>query len=84
MTRRIVKPKRFNDFVDGRIPAEYFESDFMLFEEYMISSGNTITSTDDKPHANSEFLLSKFKDFETFMKRESRRQAAADGVTFTV
>ena len=80
MTRPVKKPARFDDFIDGRIAAEYLEEDFILFEDYMIFTGNVKDSPADDPHANSEFLLAKFHDFEKFMKRESRKRAELDAV----
>ena len=80
MTRPVKMPKKYDDFLDGNIPAEYFEEEFLLFEEYMYTTGNTVPTTSDRPHANADFMLEKFKDFETFMKRESRRQVLDDMV----
>ena len=82
MTRKVTFPRKYDDFIDGTIPAEYFEQDYILFEEYMMFTGFRRENTKEDPHANSDFLLAKFHDFERFMKRESRNHMLATEVCY--
>ena len=60
------------DYIDGNIPAEYFEEDFILFEDYMTSVGRVKSPTNENPHAGGDYMLRKFQEFERFLKVESR------------
>ena len=81
MTRPVAEPKKYKDFVDGRIPAEYLEDEFLLFEDYMLFTQNTRESTRENPHANGDYVLQKFKEFEKFTKSQSRMRASIDPVS---
>ena len=61
------------DYIDGRIAAQYFEDDFILFEDFMIFSKNVKPATATDPHAGSTDCLEKFEMLEKFVKRESGR-----------
>ena len=53
---------------------EYYEQDFIDFENYSIMVGKTMKSTLDNPYANANFILENFAKYEKFWKRESRKE----------
>ena len=63
-------PSKYNIYWDADIPMEYYEENFLEFEEYMEVTGQRKEATADDPHANSTYVLQKFKKFEKFQKKE--------------
>ena len=53
---------------------EYYEDEFLEFEDYCQKVGKTVKSSPDKPNANSDYLLKNFAKFEKFWKTESRKE----------
>ena len=54
------------------IPTEYYESDFIEFEEFMEVLGNTQKSTTENPHAGPDYMLLMFRCYEEFRKSENK------------
>ena len=52
------------------IPTEYYEPEFIEFEEFMNVLGNTKESTSQNPHATGDYMLEMFKYFEFFRDSE--------------
>ena len=52
---------KFADYWDMNIPTEYYEDEFLDFEDYMNFTGNIRPSTKEAPHANSDYCLEKYK-----------------------
>ena len=72
--RKRTTPTKYNIYWDASIPMEYYEEEFLEFEEYAEMTGlqkmakkevNNIASAPD-------FLLLKFGKYEKWMKAEHR------------
>ena len=74
LLRPVKVPNRFADYIDCE--PEYFEDDFILFEDWM-SIVDKRRRPDD-PRTDSEFLLNEFHMFEKFKKDEMRKQWRED------
>ena len=72
--RKSFPPAKYSIYWDSNIPMEYYEQDFLEFEEYALATGKTIRSSNDNPHANGNFMLANFAKYEKFWKRESRKE----------
>ena len=55
------------------IPTQFYEQDFIDFEDYMKITGDKKESTKEEPHANSEYVLKRFEEFENWRKRETKK-----------
>ena len=64
---------KFADYWDMNIPTEYYEDEFLDFEDYMNFTGNIRPSTKEAPHANSKYCLEKYKNYEKFMRQENKK-----------
>ena len=53
---------------------EYYEQDFLDFEDYSLFTGRTVSSSHEKPYANGDFILENFTKYEKFWKKESRKE----------
>ena len=53
---------------------EYYEQEFLDFEDYAVMVGKTIQSSAQNPYANSDFMLHNFAKYEKFWKKESRKE----------
>ena len=53
---------------------EYYEQEFLDFEDYAVMVGKTIQSSAQNPSANSDFMLHNFAKYEKFWKKESRKE----------
>ena len=60
------------------IPTEYYEPDFIDFEEFMNVLGNTKESMSDNPHASGDYMLEMFKCYEFFRKNEEKAEIVHD------
>ena len=62
-------PSKYNIYWDASIPMEYYEEDFIEFEDYLIATGQSKKSTKHDLYANSDFYLDLFKAYENDRKR---------------
>ena len=53
---------------------EYYEESFIEFENFLIQTGYKNRFRPENPHANSEFYLQKFANYEKWMKADYKRQ----------
>ena len=74
MTRNSIYPKKNSIYWDAAIPMEYYEDEFIEFEEYLMQTGQKKLPTADNSHANSEYYLDKFAQYEKWMKADCRRE----------
>ena len=54
------------------IPTEYYEEEFIDFENYLNVTGDIKKGSKENIHANCEYQLEKYKTYEKFLKNESR------------
>ena len=66
-------PPRFNVYWDMNIPTEYYQSEFIEFEEFMQVLGNTKQSSREKPHAGADHMLLMFRCYEEFQRSENKK-----------
>ena len=66
-------PTKFQAYWDMSIPTEYYELDFIEFEEFMKVIGNMKKSTVDNPHAAGDYMLLMFRCYEDFRKSENKQ-----------
>ena len=55
------------------IPTEFYEEEFLDFENYMHFTGNMIECTKESPHANSEYHLEMYKKYQKFVQKENKK-----------
>ena len=55
------------------IPAEFYEEEFIEFEDFMDKNGYAPISTSESPHAKSTYYLEKYKDYEKALKKENKK-----------
>ena len=55
------------------IPTQYYEEDFLQFEEYLEKIGDTKIATPDNIHANSEYTLRRYAHYEKYRRREDKK-----------
>ena len=55
------------------IPTEYYEEDFLEFENYINLTTNLRPSSKQNPHEKSDYYLEKYKQYEKFMKKENQK-----------
>ena len=72
--RKCKFPSRYNIYWDASIPMEYYEEDFLQFEQMMIETGGMKVSDPDEPHASSTYVLEKFAKLESRRKVLERRE----------
>ena len=53
---------------------EYYEERFIDFEDYLNVTGQKKNSTPKNPHANSNYVLQRFQQFEKFQKKEDQKE----------
>ena len=53
---------------------EYYEDDFLDFEEYLMVTGQSVKSTQENPYANSEYTLERFGKYIEWQKSEDRKE----------
>ena len=61
MIRQVQKPKRFEDFIDGAIPAELFEDEYLIFKQ----------AQEALPTASQDTVLHRYRKFMSNIKRQS-------------
>ena len=71
--RKMSPPVKFADYWDMNIPTQFYEEEFLAFENYMHFTGNTRSPTTKNPHANSEYHLEMFKKYEKFVQKENKK-----------
>ena len=64
---------KFDDYWDMNIPTEFYEEEFIDFENYMHFTGNLMESTRASPHANSEYHLEMYKKYQKFVQKENKK-----------
>ena len=69
MLRDVKVPKKFEEYLDCE--PEYFEDDFILFEDYLVLVDKRRKA--DDPRTDAEFMLNEFHMFEKFRKQEMRK-----------
>ena len=52
---------------------QYYEDEFNDFEDYLQFTGQQVQSTRENPHANSDYVLERYANFENWRKEESRK-----------
>ena len=72
--RLIFPPAKHSIYWDASIPMEYYEQEFLDFEDYAVMVGKTIQSSAQNPSANSDFMLHNSAKYEKFWKKESRKE----------
>ena len=72
-SRNISEPQKFADYWDMNIPTEFYEEEFLEFEDYMHLMGNIKETSKESPHANSEYHLEMFKKYEKFVQKENKK-----------
>ena len=55
------------------IPTEFYEEEFIEFENYMDFTGNKMIATPENPHANSNYYLQMYKKYEKFVQVENKK-----------
>ena len=71
-------PSKYNIYWDASIPMEYYEDDFIEFEDYLIVTGQRKQSTADDLYANSDLYLDLFKAYEKDRKRRESKGMEKD------
>ena len=56
-----------------RIPTEYYEEDFLKFEDYLEQIGDKKVPTLLNPHANSQYALKRYAHYEKYRRRQDRK-----------
>ena len=70
-SRRIRRlPARFRQYWDMRIPTEYYQQEFIHFENLMEVLGDTKQSTAENLHAGGDHMLEMFKYYEIVSRNE--------------
>ena len=67
-------PAKYIIYWDASIPMEYYEDEFLQFEEMMIKDGKVKKSTSSDPHAASKLLLQNFAKYQKRMKIQDQRE----------
>ena len=67
-------PARFKSYWDMSIPTEYYESEFIEFEEFMEVVGLKKESSATKPHATGDHMLEMFHFYKMVKKNESKEE----------
>ena len=71
ISRKRSPPTKYNIYWDASIPMQYYEEDFLEFEEYANLTGlKQMNEQENGP----EFLLAKFEKYERWMKNECRKE----------
>ena len=55
------------------IPTEFYEEEYLEFEDYMKLTGNIRRSTKESPYENSEYTLQMFSKYEKFVQKENKK-----------
>ena len=74
MNRMKIYPLKYNIYWDASIPMEYYEDEFLEFEEYLLITDDRVQSTSDNPHAKSDYFLDRFAKYEKWQKSEDRKE----------
>ena len=74
ITRARRTSSKYNIYWDAEIPMEYYEQGFLEFEEYLDVTGGNIKSTPENPHAKSQYAMKRFRGYERFLKKQSKKE----------
>ena len=72
--RRRSTPSKYNIYWDAGIPMEYYEEEFLEFEEYAKITGLKQMGTCESNENTPDFMLAKIAKYEKWMKAEHRRE----------
>ena len=74
MEKKMIYPSKYRIYWDARIPMEYYEEEFIEFEDYLLLTDQRVHSTSDNPHAKSDYFLDRFAKYEKWQKAEDRKE----------
>ena len=66
-------PTKFNTYWDMHIPTEFYDEEFIEFENYLQTTGQINESSTEKPHSQSEYSLKEYAKFRKYVMMENRR-----------
>ena len=72
--RKSVAPTKYRIYWDSAIPMQYYDEDFIEFEDMAAMSGMKNFSEGTNNLTHPEFILDKFAKYEKFMKADRRRE----------
>ena len=66
-------PKKFNIYWDMNIPTEYYEDEFLEFENYLDFTLKRRPDCFQSKELNGDFYLAEFRKFENYQNKESSK-----------
>ena len=74
MKRPRYPPRKYNIYWDASIPMEYYEREFIEYEEYLTLTGHMhlIKNLFADTEKESEYVLKKYKKYQQYEKKERR------------
>ena len=66
-------PPKNSIYWDMNIPTQFYEEEYLEFKRYLEFTQVKKLSTDENPHANSEYYLQQFEMYEKFCKAEDKK-----------
>ena len=66
-------PPRFNNYWDMNIPTEYYEEEFLEFENYLEFTLKKKAWNIEEPNANADFYLEQFAKYEKYRDKENKK-----------
>ena len=72
-SRKVIYPRRFDLFWDMEIPTQFYEDDFIEFENYLQMKGDVAPQCNEDPFAASKYVLKEYEKFEKFWHAENKK-----------
>ena len=71
--RKTTIPVRYRNYWDMQISTEFYEEEFIEFEDFLEQTMKMKESSDENPHGKSEFSLREYEKFQKFVKGQNKK-----------